>query len=140
MDLVWFHEYLRLHVDGLPYNHFNVALSFHKIGRSYEGSWKFYQAIESYKKALWKNNMKIATTLQHLILAYLSASKIDSHNMEETDNGENNCLIEWLDKALSVLVEHIFGGNEEHTAVLFYKGFYHAARDDIDLALLRYEG
>ena len=247
MALVRFDESLRLRVDGLPENHLDIALSFHKIGRAYEGSWKFDQALEYYKKALRtkdtftnadvggteiffdlgsivvkmdrhsklevgdittvleqddfkialeclskahnryrchygddtieaadavslkgeifftrgeystaiscfleclhgfrafakEDNLKIATTLRRLGLAYLGASKRDSHNMEEADNGDDDRPIECLDEALSILMEHGYDGTEEHAAVLFDKGCAHAAREEIDLALLCYEG
>ena len=46
MSLVRFDESLRLRVDILPDNHIEISLSFHKIGRAYEGSWKFDQNLE----------------------------------------------------------------------------------------------
>ena len=49
MALVWFDESLHLRVDGLPENHLDIALSFHKIERAYEGSWRFDQAIEYFE-------------------------------------------------------------------------------------------
>ena len=80
----------------------------------------------------------IASTLRRLGLAYLSASKRESHNMEETDNGDDDRPIECLDEALSVLMERGCDGTEEHAAVLFENGFDHATREKIYLALLRY--
>ena len=52
MYLVRFDESLRLRVGILPDNHIGISLYFHKIGRAYEGLWKFDQALEYYKKAL----------------------------------------------------------------------------------------
>ena len=52
MDLVKLDRYLRLHVDGLPENHLDIALYFYKTGRACEGSWKIDQALEYYKEAL----------------------------------------------------------------------------------------
>ena len=43
MDLVQFDESLHFHVDVLQKNHIDIDLSFNKIGRVYEGSWKFDQ-------------------------------------------------------------------------------------------------
>ena len=51
-------------------------------------------------------------------MAYLSARKQDSHNMEETDNGHDERNIECLDDTFSILMEHGYDGTEEHAAVL----------------------
>ena len=54
MALVLFDDFLHLRVDDLPDNDLDIALYFHKIGRSYDGSQKFDQALDYYKKALQK--------------------------------------------------------------------------------------
>ena len=88
MALVLFDEYLGLHVDVLPENHMgpgNVIRTFNTIKGTYK-----------------QTNIKVATTLQCLRLAYLSARKIGSHNMEETYNGDYDQPIEWINEALYI--------------------------------------
>ena len=82
------------------------------------------RSLSNIKIRYGQNNLKIATTLRRLWLAYLSEIKWDSHNLEETDNIENYHTIECLGEALSVFMGHGYGGTEEHDVVLFDKGVF----------------
>ena len=88
----------------------------------------FEEALAVYKTKLGEKDVRTARTLNLIGLSFLESGEEDERAME--------CF----DDCLAILQQNGHDRSEDHACVLFYKGAAHEKKNELDLAIVCYEG